>query len=372
MIRVVSDVSDWGYHAVIKPLLFSIHPDHIHENFLNAGEVLGRVPLITGFFRAAWNYQDPRLEQTVAGMTVPVPLGIAAGYDYLGKTSTITDALGIGWHTVGTITAGAYGGNKPPLYGRLKKSKSLWVNKGFKSPGAQALKEVLDSLAPQIPVGASIGATNKHYDTLEELVAEYVTAFEILKDPASVSYYEVNISCPNLHTKISLYDPAVLRQLLAAIESLKIKKPIFIKMPVDITDDHCRELLDVIRDFSITGIIIGNLTKKRDNPRIWRTEAQQFPSHGGLSGKPTQALSDRLIRVAYRHAGKDLVIVGCGGIFTAEDAYRKMRLGATLLQFVTGMIYGGPQVIGRIHLGMAELLERDGFGHISEVIGIDA
>ncbi len=372
MIRPISDVSEWGYHSVVKPILFSIHPDHIHENFLNAAAILPSIPGVLPFFRKAWSYHDPRLAQEVAGVHFPLPLGIAAGYDYLAKAASATEALGVGWHTFGTVTYGSYAGNTPPLYGRLKKSKSLWVNKGFKSPGAAVIKTSIKDLKARIPVGVSIGATNRRYDSLEEVINEYVAAFTTLQFPENISYYEINISCPNLQTGISLYQPAVLDQLLQSIDTLDIQQPTFIKMPVDISDQQCRDLLDVIKKHKVTGIIIGNLTKKRKNPAVFQVEAQRFPEFGGLSGKPTQHLSDRLIRVAYRHAGNDLVIVGCGGIFTAEDAYKKLRSGATLLQFITGMIYGGPQNIGRIHAGIASLLERDGFSHISEVIGIDA
>lgn len=372
MIPLLSDLSDWGYKTIVKKVLFAIPPDHLHENFLHAGKLLSEIPVVPSFFRHTYAYFDPRLEQEVAGVRFPQPLGLAAGYDYLGITSDITTSLGIGWHTIGTITAGAYPGNKPPMYGRLPRSQSLWVNKGFKSPGAQHMKTVLQSLQPSIPVGASIGATNKHYDTLPEMVDEYVQAFTTLENPDTISYYEVNISCPNLQTHISLYDAKNLKVLLSAVQKLKIKKPIFVKMPVDISDGDFCSLLDVIQETKMTGIIVGNLTKKRQNPRVWQVEAQKLPDHGGLSGKPTQHLSDHLIQLAYQYAGDSLIIVGCGGIFTAEDAYRKIRLGATLLQFVTGMIFQGPPVIGRIHAGMVELLERDGFLHLSEVVGIDA
>ncbi len=372
MIPLLSDISDWGYKNFVKPVLFLIPPDHIHENFLNAGKVLGQVTPVMKTFHALYAFKDSRLEQEVGGVQFSQPLGLAAGYDYLGLASNVTASFGIGWHTMGTITAGAYPGNKPPMYGRLPHSKSLWVNKGFKSPGATAMRSVIKTVDSGIPVGASIGATNKHYDTLKEMVDEYIEAFKLLKDPASVAYYEVNISCPNLHTAISLYEPESLRTLLRAVNTLKLKKPIFIKMPVDISDAEFTALLDVIVEQRMTGIIVGNLTKKRINPSVWQTEAQKLPEHGGLSGKPTQHLSDHLIRLAYLYAGSSLVVVGCGGIFTAEDAYRKIRLGATLLQFVTGMIFEGPMVIGRIHSGMVDLLERDGFTHLSEVVGIDA
>jgi len=221
MITFLSDITDWSYKSILKPILFAIPPDHVHENFLILGKFLGEVPGVIPFFRHSYAYSDPRLTQTVAGIEFPQPLGLAAGHDYLAYTPPVTDALGIGFHTVGTITAGSYEGNKPPLYKRLPKSQSLWVNKGFKSPGVATVKETIQSLPKlNIPLGASVGATNREYATLKELIHEYVLCFEALKDIDSIAYYELNISCPNLKIGISLYNRENLSALIKAVSAI--------------------------------------------------------------------------------------------------------------------------------------------------------
>lgn len=372
MIRPLSNLTAWGYRTLVKPLLFLIPPDHIHDRSLYTGDFLSRIPFIKTLFRTIYAYQDPLLSQTIAGVQFSNPVGLAAGYDYDGYLTQILADLGFGFQTVGTVTYGTYPGNTPPMYGRLKESRSLWVNKGFKSMGVKKIVEKLTPLTFAVPVGVSIGATNRPYENLETVLIEYQRALLAAKKLKNISYLEINISCPNLVSHYSLYEPKSLNKLLNVVDSLQLKKPLFIKMPIDISVEQLHNLLDIIRRHQITGIIIGNLTKKRDNPRVFQVEAQQLPEFGGLSGKPTQHLSDQLIKAAYRYAGKDLIIIGCGGIFSAADAYQKIKYGASLVQFITGMIYVGPQLPGQLNQDLAEMVARDGFSHLSEAIGLEA
>ncbi|MFA6297338.1 MAG: dihydroorotate dehydrogenase (quinone), partial [Candidatus Paceibacterota bacterium] len=134
----------------------------------------------------------------------------------------------------------------------------------------------------------------------------------------------------------------------------------------DMSDLELDRLLAVARNHRIHGIICTNLTKKRDNPNIFETNV---PEKGGMSGKIVQDMSDKMLSYIYRKEGKRFVLVGSGGVFSAEDAYRKIRLGASLVQLITGMIFEGPQLIGQINKGLAELLKRDGFNSVSEAVG---
>lgn len=372
MISFLSTSTEIAFRYVAKPILFALPPDFIHEPALSVGKISSKIPGIPQLFETIYAYSNPFLEQKLHGIYFPNPIGLAAGYDYKAALTQISFSLGFGWQTVGSITALPYDGNQPPMFGRLPQSQSLWVNKGFKNPGIDAIVEQTKGQIYKIPVGLSIGATNRQYNSLEELITEYQIAFEKSKALRNITYYELNISCPNLSVTVDWTDPKLLQKLLKMADAQNLKLPVFIKMPVDISDEKLIELLKVIRQHQITGIIIGNLTKKRQNPAVWQVEARKLPAHGGLSGKPTQKLSDHLIKLAYQTAGNELMIIGCGGIFSAKDAYRKIRNGASVLQLITGMIYGGPQVIGQINRDLVKLLKRDGFTHLSEAIGVDA
>ncbi len=371
MIVPLVNLTAWGYQSILKPVLFRFRADVVHESFSQMGELLGRTPT-KNLMRAAWSYSDPRLEQNVAGIQFLNPVGLSAGFDYQAQLSKITPALGFGWHTIGTISIGAYSGNQPPMLARLPHSQSLWVNKGFKNPGAKAIIEKLGTNDFAIPTGISIGATNREYGSREEQIAEYCLAFQEFEDSGlRHQYYELNISCPNLKTGFGFYEPAALRQLLTAVQKLKLSRPVFVKMPIDQEMKDFLKLVEIIAEFKLSGLIVGNLTKDYGNPALFQVEAQKF-TKGGFSGKPTVARSNEKIRAAYRLAGRELAIIGTGGIFTGADAYEKIKRGASLVQLITGMIYQGPQVIGQINRELVQIVKKDGFSHVSEAIGAEA
>ena len=182
------------------------------------------------------------------------------------------------------------------------------------------------------------------------------------------SYYELNISCPNLKGDVSFYPPKNLEKLLRAVDRIQLKKPLFIKMPISETNAATSAMLNVISRHSPAGVIFGNLLKDRKNSNLVKAEVAKFLV-GNFSGKPTYDRSNELISLTYKKYKNRFVIIGCGGIFTAEDAYEKIRRGASLVQLITGMIYQGPQLICKINNGILDLLEMDGFNSISEAVG---
>jgi dihydroorotate dehydrogenase len=153
-----------------------------------------------------------------------------------------------------------------------------------------------------------------------------------------------------------------------AIDKLHLKKPVFIKMPIEKSDKEVLSMLSIIAKHSPQGVIFGNLQKDRKNPVLVKEEVSKFPK-GNFSGKPTYKRSNELIKVTYKKYRKRFVIIGCGGVFCAQDAYEKITLGASLVQIITGMIFEGPQVIAAINMELPELLKKDGFTHIQEAIG---
>jgi len=317
------------------------------------------------------------LEQNIAGTKFKNPIGLAAGFDYDGRLTQILPSFDFGFETIGTITNLPYGGNQKPRLGRLPKSKSLMVNKGFKNLGAVKTAEKLAGQTFKIPLGISIGQTNQKGKKIERseirrrrtAIEDILSAFRIFEySNIKSSYYELNISCPNLFGNISFYPPKSLDELLTSVDGLKIKKPIFVKMPINQTNNEILKMLDVISRHRIAGVIFGNLQKDRNDPSLDRKEVKKFKK-GNFSGKPTEKRSNELIALAYRrHKGK-LLIIGCGGVFSAEDAYRKIKLGASLVQLITGLIYEGPTLVAQINNELSTLLRLDGFKNINEAIG---
>lgn len=362
------------YRYIIKPILFLFPADKVHKGALNGGYFWGRFSFSRFILRTLFSYQSETLNQTLAGINFKNPIGLAAGFDYDADLIQITPALGFGFHTIGTITYGAYEGNPAPMLGRLPKSKSLLVNKGFKNAG---VKNVLTKVSGQkrtIPLGISISSTNRPYESFEELIDEIVKAFEAVLSTNYFQYYELNISCPNLinieHLPQKIEEPSGLKVLLDRLSKLNIQNPVFIKMHLEKSVEETLALCQIAIGYPfIKGVILANLAKKRTNPAFDPDEIAKA-GKGNFSGKPTESLSNNLISKVYERFGKKLVIIGCGGVFNGEDAYNKIKSGASLVQMITGMVYMGPQQIGVINREVDDLLKRDGYHSIHEAIGV--
>jgi dihydroorotate dehydrogenase len=194
-------------------------------------------------------------------------------------------------------------------------------------------------------------------------IKEIIAAFKRF-EKTNNSYFELNISCPNLpHAK-----ELDLEKLLSQVDKLKIKKPVFVKMPINKSDKETLELLKVISKHTPQAVIFGNLQKDRNDKSLNKSELAKFPV-GNFSGKPTFERSNQLIKLAYKNYKKRFVIIGCGGVFSANDAYTKIKLGASLVQLITGMIFEGPFLISEINEGLDKLLTQDGYENIFEAIG---
>jgi dihydroorotate dehydrogenase (fumarate) len=331
-----------------------------------------RYPFTDSLVSKALSYQNSaNLGQTIQGIHFPNPVGLAAGFDKNIELAPTMKAVGYGFMTGGSVTFLACEGNPRPWFYRLPKQKSLVVNVGLANEGTQAVMDRLrtykQSLFDRFPLVVSVAKTNSP-DANDDpsAIADYVGSLSLLQNQPQVSVIEVNISCPNAFGGEPFTDPQRLEQLLANIDALNIAKPVWVKMPIDLAWPAFNELLNVIVRHNVHGVTIGNLQKSRSE-----IPSEDLPNEvkGNLSGLPTQAPSDELIRLTYASYGSRLMIVGVGGIFTAQDAYRKICLGASLVELITGMIYEGPQLVGQINRELVDLLKRDNFSTIGEAIG---
>lgn len=359
-----------GGYRMVRPIIFLWKSEPVHEMVVTCGYWISRIPGVVPLMVHLFRIAHASLSTNIAGIAFQNPIGLAAGFDYRAQLLRLIPGLGFGFGTVGTLTHSPYEGNAKPRLGRLVESRSLLVNKGFKNDGVRNTLSPYTKTTFQIPVGISIGRTNRKDPMSQaEAVEDVVMGFRDAEDSGvSFAYYELNISCPNLLHETDFYEPVHLEELLTAVTALKLRRPIFIKMPIDRTDEQFVAMLNVIMRFPIQGIIVGNLQKNRSHPLLVPEEIREHPK-GFFSGKPTEGDSNHHITLAYRHIGKKLTIIGCGGVFTAEDAYTKIKAGASLIQLATGLVFEGPLVASAICADLPALLTRDGYVHYREAIG---
>lgn len=369
------------YKKIIKPILFLFPADDVHHFFLKTGRFLGKFSILRWKVKILLSFRNNILNQKVLGINFENPIGLAAGFDYDADLINILSAVGFGFHSIGTVTNLPYEGNKRPMLGRLPKSKSLLVNKGFKSMGlGSVLKKINKEIIPsrrrggKIPLGISLGSTNKSYLSIEEMADDIITSFTRVLKENYFDYFELNISCPNLinsENLINKFDtPEGLNLLLSKLEKLSINRPLFIKMYLEKSEADTLALAEVASKFSfVHGLIFSNLVKDRTNPDFDKKEIENA-GKGNFSGKPTEKITNNLISAVYKKYHDRFIIIGCGGVFNGADAYEKIKRGASLVQMITGMIYEGPSVIGKINKEIVELLKKDGYKNISEAIGV--
>lgn len=367
LISIRNAISRFFYKNFAKPIFFLIDPEKIHNIMLSVGIFLGSNFLtrsITSFF---FGYSNKKLEQNILGIKFKNPVGLAAGFDKDAKIIKIMGPTGFGFTEVGSVTGEPCFGNPKPRLWRLIKSQGLLINYGLNNQGSEEIAKRLHGKKFSIPVATSIAKTNcKETSTIEGAVADYVKAYKALKDIGDASV--INISCPNAYGGEPFVDQEKLEKLLSAISKVHTKKPIFIKIAPDLKPEIIDGIIEASVKHEVKGFICTNLTKDRNNSKIIE---KNLPKSGSISGKPIEELSDKMIEYVYKKTKGKLVIIGVGGIFSAQDAYRKIKKGASLVQLITGMIFEGPQLISEINHGLIKLLKKDGFKSISEAIGID-
>lgn len=362
------------YKRLVKPVLFCMKPDTVHTMAIAAGRMVQRTPL-RFMIRALWRRDNPRLSQTVQGISVLNPVGLSAGFDKNVEITPMLKAVGFGFATGGSVTLEPRIGNPRPWFHRLPKTESLTVHAGMANKGLKVIEQSISrhaTLRQGMPLFLSVAvAADKHCGPVtQELaidVAKKTTQYIVARHLAQA--VEINISCPNAGDDQPFTHPEALERLLTEIDTIERSVPFFIKMPNMADIAAFDKLLRVIVRHNIQGVTIANLVKDRES--VVMRDALTDDMKGGLSGAPTRDRSTALIRYTYQHYGDQLTIIGVGGIFSAEQAYEKIRAGASLVALITGMIFEGPALIGRINNGLAALLERDGYANITEAIGAD-
>lgn len=353
--------------------MFRRKPDAVHHGLIHTATRVQKLPGIRALPKL-WSYQHEMLHTEVAGIAYRNPVGLSAGFDKTLEMPPLMRNVGFGWITGGSVTRGAYEGNEKPWFHRLPKSKSLVVNAGLPSEGMAVVVNRVAGyprhLFTGFPLNVSVAKTNARESVGDDAgVRDYCESLAAFDKLTQVATLEINISCPNTFGGEPFTTPKRLEKLLKGVDALSLAKPVYIKMPINLPMKDFDALLKVIIDHRVTGVTIGNLMKDRSKVKL----KDDLPDSvkGNLSGGPNREVTTELVRRTYRQYGDTLSIIGVGGIMSAEDAYEKIRAGASLVALITGLIFEGPQLVGDINRGLVKLLKRDGFANISEAVGID-
>ena len=350
------------YKRVLRPILFRLDPESVHNRAILAGRFLAFTRL-SRLLRYFFVFKSKKLENEVLGIRFENPIGLAAGFDKNARLTGIMPDIGFGFIEIGSVTAEPCIGNPRPRLHRLVQDSGIIVNYGLANQGAGIIHSRLKGRKSRIPLGISIAKTNDPNIKGDDSVKDYLKSFEILKGLGS--YITINISCPNTGDGKSFEDPALLEDLLKQISGKKKTEKILLKISPDLEKSRLDAITRLAGKYKIDGFIVSNSTKKREN----LAADPKLEHKGGISGRPVKEKSDSMIRYLFQKTKGKFVIIGCGGVFSGKDAYDKIKNGASLVQLVTGMIYEGPAVIKKINKELVSLLEKDGYSNIRDAIG---
>lgn len=331
------------YKGILRPLLFKVDPEKVHHFTFKSLKYLFRIPGISILVRNKFIVEDQRLEKIVFGIKFKNPVGLAAGFDKNAQLFNELDSLGFGFIEIGTVTPKPQEGNEKKRLFRLKEDSAIINRMGFNNEGVEAAVKRL-KVNKSVLIGGNIGK-NKSTPN-EEAVNDYLICFDALFD--HVDYFVVNVSSPNTPNLRELQDKVPLMQLLQTLQDRNREKlspkPILLKIAPDLTNSQLLDIIDIISQTGIAGVIATNTTTSRKS-----LKSEDRNEMGGLSGKPLSARSTEVIRFLSEKSEKSFPIIGVGGIHSPEDALEKLRAGASLVQLYTGFIYEGPALIKKIN-----------------------
>jgi dihydroorotate dehydrogenase len=336
------------YKLLIRPILFWFDPEKVHYFTFSAVRFLNKIPGFSSVCKSLYEVNDKRLEREVFGLKFKNPVGLAAGFDKDAKLYKELSNFGFGFIEIGTLTPKGQDGNPKKRLFRLREDSAIINRMGFNNGGVEdAVKRL--NVNNGVLIGGNIGK-NK-LTSNEEAVKDYEICFDALYD--YVDYFVVNVSSPNTPNLRALQDKEPLTQLLQTLQNKNAtkqkQKPILLKIAPDLTDEQLLDIIDIVKETKIAGVIATNTTISREG-----LQSVNKIEMGGLSGKPLTKRSTEVIRFLSEKSNKAFPIIGVGGIHTAEDAIEKLEAGASLIQLYTGFIYEGPALVKAINKKILE------------------
>lgn len=337
------------YKRLVKQLLFQLSPEAAHEKAVS----MMRLPLMSKILGQAYAYNHPSLKRELFGLTFPNPVGLAAGFDKNALLFNELADLGFGFIEIGTVTPKAQAGNPLPRLFRLPEDGAIINRMGFNNDGVTAVVKRLKQRRPGLIIGGNIGK-NKVTPN-EDAVSDYEICFNALFD--LVDYFVVNVSSPNTPNLRALQDREPLTALLSTLQSLNnakpARKPLLLKIAPDLSDSQLDDIVAIVEETNLDGLIATNTTISRDGLRTPESRLTEI-GNGGLSGKPLTERATAVIKYINQKSSGNIPIIGVGGIFSGRDALDKLEAGASLVQIYTGFIYEGPGLIREIKQEIVE------------------
>ena len=341
------------YKSILKPILFRFSPEKAHHITMSLFHFALSLPFGKNIFKWLYCSKNKKLEREYFGLKFPNPVGLGAGFDKDGTYFEDIQYLGFGFVEIGTVTPRGQDGNPQPRLFRLPESEGLINRMGFNNNGVDKLVEKLKnrSNTEGVIIGGNIGKNKMTAN--EDAYLDYEICFEKLFD--FVDYFVVNVSSPNTPDLRALQDKEPLNQLLTHIQKLNFKKikpkPLLLKIAPDLSESQLDDILEITKTNKLAGLIATNTTVSRADLKEDPLSIEGIGA-GGLSGKPLKDRATEVIRYLRKNGTPDLVIIGVGGIQTAEDALEKMAAGADLIQVYSGLVYEGPAMVKKINDGI--------------------
>ena len=335
-------------YAWIKPLIFRIQPETAHELTMKMLQIACRIPGLAWLMKRWFSVHSDRLVTEVAGLKFPNPVGLAAGFDKDARWLDEMATLGFGFVEIGTITPIAQPGNPQPRLFRLPSDRGIINRMGFNNGGMEAAVSRLKRRPKGLIVGGNIGKNKVTPNA--EATSDYTKCFDALHP--HVDYFVVNVSSPNTPGLRELQEKEPLTKLLMALvdqnRTKPEQRPIFLKIAPDLTDAQLDDIISLVVETGIAGVIATNTTIDRSGLKASRDEVGAIGS-GGLSGAPLRKRSTEVIRYLHTQSQGAFPIIGVGGICSAEDAMEKLAAGASLLQVYSGLVYAGPSLVKEVN-----------------------
>ena len=362
-----------SFYRTVRPFLFSLDPEWIHRFTLSAVGAAGRIHPVRSLLRSLFTVDDPQLRVEAGGLVFPNPVGLAAGFDKNGIAMEGLAAAGFGFVEIGSVSASPSPGNpeRPRLF-RIPEDEAIVVYYGVPNDGAEAVARRFASATLPVPLGINLVETNTGKPAgTDEVVEEMIAAMRPFLGLAD--YVTLNLNCPNTTSGRSPFDdPEILRSLLSGYARYDAMPPTFLKVVPTADPGTIERTLAAMDSFSFVKGIVFGLPSGKPYAGL-RTRARVLDEMPGtLCGRPTRDMINASIKAWYPRMDRSRhVIVGTGGIFTPEDVYEKIRLGATLVQLYTALIYHGPGLVKQINQGLLCLMNRDGYNRISDLVGVD-
>lgn len=341
------------YKLLIKPLLFGFSPEKAHGLAMSMLRLTVNMPGGAWLMRQLFTFEHPNLRRELFGLSFKNPVGLAAGFDKDAKYIDELDCLGFGFIEIGTLTPKGQPGNEQPRLFRLPTDEALINRMGFNNQGVEIALEKLKNRNKSIIVGGNIG---KNKVTPNELATEdYLYCFKALFD--YVDYFVVNVSSPNTPDLRALQEKEPLTKLLETLQAENNKqtksKPILLKIAPDLTNEQLDDIIEIVTETKLAGIIAGNTTINRAGLSTSNATLEAI-GNGGLSGAPLRKRATEVVHYIHTKSNGQIPIIGVGGINSAEDALEKIKAGASLIQIYTGFVYQGPSLIKRINKKLHE------------------